>query len=114
MLVAMTVVVGVPVAMLFFVPGIPGGNGANPAAIGAGAVLLILLLIPIVLVLGLIAYAIQTLMSDFVIPVMTIEGLGGRAGFKRAWSIVKPEKGSYCFYLFMRFVLAIAAAISSS
>jgi hypothetical protein len=77
-----------------------------------GKFLLTLLpLIAIVFVLSLLAYVIDVVMRDFMLPHMALEN----ASFGQAWAAVRPrigaEKGAFFFYLFLRAVLPFVAMI---
>lgn len=56
-------------------------------------------------------YAIWVLTKDFVVPMMAGEGLTPGQAWRRLWSMVEPNKGSYAGYLGMKVVLAVAAGI---
>ena len=70
----------------------------------------------LVLFVAFMAYAIvvrviQVLTKDFVVPYMAVENLTVMDGWRRLWSLMKPDKGSYAGYILMKLVLAIAAGI---
>jgi hypothetical protein len=67
--------------------------------------------IAIVIVLSLIAYIIDVVLHDFMLPHMALES----ASFGQAWAAVRPrigeEKGSFFVYLLLRAVLPFVAMI---
>jgi hypothetical protein len=56
-------------------------------------------------------FAVWVLTKDFVVPMMAGEGLTPGQAWRRLWSMVEPNKGSYAGYLGMKVVLAITAGI---
>jgi hypothetical protein len=52
-----------------------------------------------------------TLLGDFGLPSMALEGTSLGVTVQRVWSLVKAETGQVLLYLLMRFVLGIAASI---
>jgi hypothetical protein len=75
----------------------------------AGFLLLLLPFVGIILCLCLVAYVMDTVLRDFILPHMALENLS----FRQSWTAVKPriaaEKGSFAFYLFLRLMLPILA-----
>jgi hypothetical protein len=59
----------------------------------------------------LAALAVWVLTKDFVVPMMAGEGLTPVQAWRRLWSMMEPNKGSYAAYLGMKIVLTIAAGI---
>ena len=78
----------------------------------AGFLLLLLPFVGIILCLCLVAYVVDTVLRDFILPHMAPENLS----FRQSWAAVKPriaaEKGSFAFYLFLRLVLPILAFLA--
>lgn len=74
-------------------------------------ILLVLFMVPVLILLLLVAWMVQVLAGDFAVPIMALEGAGAWAALGRAWRLALAEKGGMAFYLFMRLVLVIAAAI---
>jgi hypothetical protein len=74
--------------------------------------LTLLPLIGVVIALSLIAYVIDVVLHDFVLPHMALEN----SSFGDAWAAVRPrigaEKGSFFFYLFLRAILPFVAMIA--
>ncbi len=66
----------------------------------------------VVLAVVLAAVGVWVLTKDFVVPMMAGEGLTPAQGWRRLWSMMQPNKGSYAAYLGMKLVLAIAASIA--
>jgi hypothetical protein len=73
--------------------------------------LTLLPLIAVVIVLSLLAYGIDVVMRDFMLPHMALEN----SSFGQAWAAVRPrigaEKGTFFIYLFLRAVLPFVAMI---
>lgn len=99
------VLIGVPVVAILAVThkSMEGG--------GVGVFLLLLFMIPLFLLLVLAAWILNVLVNDFALPVMALEGAGAWASLGRAWQMARAEMGGVAFYLFLRFVLVLAAAI---
>ena len=92
--------------LIFFLPVMTGAPPGNAMAIGgvlAFILLLLLLLIPVVLI------ALFT--TDFVVPVMIQDDCGVIAAWRQVIGILVPEWKQTVVYVFMKFVLGIAAAI---
>jgi hypothetical protein len=78
-------------------------------------------LLPLILggiVLGLAFFAaiivfavVQVLVKDFVVPQMVFEDVTVGEGWRRLWTMIKLETGSFAGYVGMKIVLALAAAI---
>jgi hypothetical protein len=51
------------------------------------------------------------LTKDFVVPQMALEDLGVFEGWRRLWTSVKAEKGSYAAYIGMKILMALGAAM---
>jgi hypothetical protein len=89
---------------------------SNQAGESLNVGVLLLLLLPfigIVICLCLVAYAVNAVMHDFILPHMALENMR----FSEAWEAVKPriraEKGSFALYLLMRAILPAAAYIAT-
>ena len=101
------ILIGVPVGVI----AVAASGGHSSAGLGAGAILLVLFLIPVGILLVLAIWLVSVLVGDFAVPIMALEGAGAWAALGRAWQLARAEKGAVAFYLFMRFVLVIAAAV---
>lgn len=75
------------------------------------SVLGVFLLICLVLVFLLVAWSVQLLAKDFLVPIMALEELDFADGWSRLTAMIRPEPGKYVVYLLLKIVLAIAAAI---
>jgi hypothetical protein len=77
-----------------------------------GFSLLLLPLFGIIFCLCLVAYVVNAILHDFILPHMALENLT----FGQSWAAVKPrigaEKGSFALYLLLRAILPIAAYIA--
>jgi hypothetical protein len=74
-----------------------------------GFFMLFLPLFAIILVFCLVAYALEVVLHDFILPHMALED----ASFREAWAAVRPrigaEKGSFFFYFFLRALMPFLA-----
>ena len=59
----------------------------------------------------LLSITIQVFTKDFVVPQMALEDLSAFEGWRRLWTMLQSEKGSYAGYGGMKFILAIGAAV---
>ncbi len=107
MLTGASFLIGVPVVAI----AVAARGGHSGAGLGAGVILLVLFLIPVAILLFLAIWLVSVLVGDFAVPIMALEGAGAWASLGRAWQLARAEKGAIAFYLFMRFVLVIAAAV---
>jgi hypothetical protein len=77
-----------------------------------GFFLLLLPLLGIIFCLCLVAYVVNAILHDFILPHMALENMR----FMEAWRAVKPrisaEKGSFALYLLLRAILPIVAYIA--
>lgn len=93
-------------ALIFFLPVM---GGAPPAdALVISRVLMFILLI-LLLLIPLVLIALFT--NDFVVPVMIRDDCGVIAAWRQVIAIFSPEWKQAVVYVFMKFVLGIAAAI---
>lgn len=76
-------------------------------ALVLGGALFLLLFFLLLLTLGVV----HVMTKDFVVPQMALESLSAMEGWRRLWSRVESEKGSYAGYLGMKIVLAIGAGV---
>ncbi|MGA2004910.1 MAG: hypothetical protein ABSG70_16115 [Terriglobales bacterium] len=77
----------------------------------ARSVLGVILLVGLFLVFLLVAWTVQLLAKDFLVPIMALEDLDFADGWSRLTGLIRPEPGRYAVYLLLKIVLAIAAAI---
>jgi hypothetical protein len=54
---------------------------------------------------------VTVLTKDFVVPQMAIDDVSAFEGWRRLWSMMRADKGSYVGYVVLKIVLAIASAI---
>jgi hypothetical protein len=59
----------------------------------------------------LAAAVILVLTKDFVIPQMALDDIDAMEGWRRLWSMIKADKGSYAAYLGLKILLAIVVGI---
>ena len=69
--------------------------------------LFLMLLFVCLLALGVV----HVMTKDFVVPQMALENLSAMEGWRRLWSWLQAEKGSYAGYIGMKIVLAIGASV---
>lgn len=75
---------------------------------------LVLAGIAVFFVLGIfliITTTIFVLTKDFVVPQMALEDISAFEAWRRLWTMIAAEKGSYAAYIGMKIVMAIAAGI---
>jgi hypothetical protein len=86
-------------------------QAGGPYNVG-GFFLLFFPLFGIIICFCLLAYAVNAVMHDFILPHMALENMR----FTEAWAAVRPrigaEKGSFALYLLMRLILPMAAYIA--
>jgi hypothetical protein len=87
-----------------FRPGVSGGALA-------AAILLALAFALVATVVALASAVVWVLTKDFVVPIMAYEGVGAMDGWRRLASMMRSEGGGYTFYILMKAVLALAAAV---
>lgn len=102
----MGLLIGIPVMFM-------GGAGwfKNVSLHAGGMIGSLILVFGLLLVCVLVAAIVQVLSKDFLVPIMAIEGLDFADGWSRLFAFLRPELGKYAFYVFMRFILSIVAAI---
>ncbi len=67
--------------------------------------------VPVFLVLGLVAYLVETTMSCFMLPHMALEDASISEAFADAWSNIQLEPGQFALFILLRILLSIAATI---
>lgn len=100
------VLVGLPVLAGYSL-GIFKAASQNWAVIAIG----VLLLLPLVMLFAVGMAVVMVLFKDFGVPMMALENLPAIEAWRRVWAGVKGTKGDYLFYLLMKIVLTLAAAI---
>jgi hypothetical protein len=85
-------------------------QSGEPYSVG-GFFLLLLPCIGIVICLCLVAYAVNAVLHDFILPHMALENLTVLQSWAAAWPRIRVEKGSFALYLLMRAILPFAAYI---
>ncbi|WP_458189594.1 DUF7544 domain-containing protein [Haladaptatus sp. NG-WS-4] len=70
-----------------------------------------LFLIPVIVLLGLLIELIDGLTTNFVVPVMVLQGGGVLAGWRAFWPTLRGQWKQYVVYVLLRFVLTIAAGL---
>jgi hypothetical protein len=102
---ALLLVIGLPLLALWRA-GIFSHAGEHIALL----VLVIFLLVLVFLALLLVSWAVATIVKDFLVPIMALEGLG----VAHAWHTCRPtlaqSKGSVAAYLGMKLLLALLVA----
>lgn len=100
------VAVGIP-ALLFFLSGVFSSPMQHVGRFAGAVILLGFLFLASIL----IAAAVRTLARDFLVPLMALEHLDFADAWSRLLALIRVEPGRYVIYLFLKVVLAIAAAI---
>lgn len=100
------ILIGVPVAV-----GVAAGATHNTFEHPGRMLIAILLLVGLILVAALAALAVRVLATDFLVPIMALEGVDFADGWSRLLALIRVEPGRYAVYLLLKIVLAIAAAI---
>jgi hypothetical protein len=72
---------------------------------------LILPLIPIILLLVLVAFALDVILRDWMLPHYALENATAGEAWHEVWEQIKAEKGQFAVYALLRFILPIAATI---
>lgn len=78
----------------------------------AGFFALFLPLIPVVLLLALIFYAVDLILRDFMLPHMALENASVRAAWRSVCVRIGAEKGLFLFYAFLRLLLPALAMMA--
>jgi hypothetical protein len=85
------------------------GDTANFAAIFS----LILPLIPIIILIVLLAFAVQIILHDMMLPHMALENASAGDAWRQVRMRIAAEKGGFLLFAFLRIVLPIAATIAA-
>ncbi len=85
------------------------GDPTNFAAIFA----LILPLIPIIILIVLLAFAVQIVLHDMMLPHMALENASAGDAWRQVRMRIAAEKGGFLLFAFLRIVLPIAATIAA-
>jgi hypothetical protein len=106
--------------MLLIVGGVVGGGLAIAAAMGGvssmrpavaalilGGVLAFMLLAAI-FVTAMVVFVVA---KDFMAPILAIEQAGIRAAWRQTWALIAADKLGFAGYIFLKFLLSIAAAM---
>jgi MFS family permease len=72
-----------------------------------GGIFVFFLLIAYIIFIALV----HMLTKDFVVPQMALEGIGAVEGWRRLWPTIEADQKDFIFYVLMKLVLAIGAAI---
>jgi hypothetical protein len=105
-LAAFVVVVGVPAAVAFAMGWFSPARDHVLALVLGGVVVFVLFFSLVV-----IAAVVHVLTKDFVVPQMALEGVGSVEGWRRLWSMIQLERGSYAMYVVLKVLLSIGAGI---
>src|SRR5512146_3319866 len=103
-------IVGVVVLLIITLVGVASFTH-NPRALGAGAILGIVLGARTVAVFAIPFVLVYLFAKDFAVPVMALEGTTFGEAWRKVWAMVKNEPGSTAGYVGMKIVLSIAAGI---
>jgi hypothetical protein len=66
---------------------------------------------PLVLLLALVGYLVDTAMTCFVLPRMGLEDATIRDALEDVWSDLQAEPGQFALFIFLRFLLSIVASV---
>jgi hypothetical protein len=92
------------------VAGILSLAGGGPrASLGLFAVF-----VPLMILLGIVAVAVDAFTVSFVVPVMILKNVGVIAGWRRFWPTLTADWKEYGVYALVRFVLALAVGVLAS
>jgi hypothetical protein len=72
---------------------------------------LVLPLIPVILLLVLIAFALEVILRDWMMPHYALEDATAGEAWEEVWEHIKAEKSQFAVYALLRFILPIAATI---
>lgn len=72
---------------------------------------LILPLIPIILLLVLVALAVDLILRDLMLPHFALENATAEAAWSAVWTRIKAEKGGFFVYALLRVILPIVAVV---
>jgi hypothetical protein len=72
---------------------------------------LILPMIPVILLLALIGFALDVILRDFVMPHYALEDATAGEAWLEVWEHIKAEKGQFAVYALLRLILPLAAMI---
>jgi hypothetical protein len=108
------------IAMAFFVVllGVPAlfawmaGWFNEPGQHLARTILMIVGFVCLFLALLVVAFVIEVMTKDFVVPIMAIENVSASDGWRKLLAHIRPEKSAYAGYIGMKILLAIAAALA--
>jgi hypothetical protein len=100
------ILLGVPALVAFLLGWFTAPRQHLAALILSGVFLFFVLMLWL-----LLSFAIQVFTKDFVVPQMALENLSAFEGWRRLWTMLQSEKGSYAGYGGMKFILAIGAAV---
>lgn len=82
-------------------------SGGSPAGIVASLFAVLGAVFLVLLVAG-IAYS---LLADFALPSIALEGVSGAEAARRAWGLMQAEPGAVLLYVLLRFLLRLAGAL---
>ena len=72
---------------------------------------MILPLIPVILLLVLLGFAVDVILRDFMLPHYALEDATAGEAWEVVWEHIKAEKGQFAVYALLRFILPIVATI---
>ena len=86
----------------------PAGGHPDVASI----LTLVLPLIPIILLLALVGFAVQMILLDFMLPHFALDNASAGDAWGAAWDRISIEKGAFFIYALLRVILPILASIA--
>jgi hypothetical protein len=73
---------------------------------------LILPMIPVILLLVLIGFALDVILRDFILPHYALEDATAGEAWEEAWERIKAEKSQFAAYALLRLILPVVAIIA--
>jgi hypothetical protein len=98
--------IGIPVALAFGLGWLTAPSQHVFPLILGGVFFLFLIFVWVILSLLIVV-----LTKDFVVPQMALENITAGEGWRRLWSMMQEDKGSYAVYVAMKMVLSMVVAV---
>lgn len=82
--------------------------------LGFGGPAVVFLGLPVMLLVAVVVGVVLLFTYDFVVPTMMCEETGVLGGWRRFWRTLRSSPGQFGVYVFVRWVLGIAAGVASA